>query len=90
MQRQAAVALHGCVKSAIVAGQKKRRDTMRVINTSELAYKTLPQLIVMYSEIAAALAETKPGSVERANMMVTLMNCARLIEIMRRRRAPKC
>lgn len=63
---------------------------MRVINTSELAYKTLPQLIVMYSMIAQALAETEPGSVERANMMCTLMNCARLIEIMRRRRAPRC
>ena len=64
---------------------------MRVINTSELAYKTLAQLIVMYSEIAQALAETKPGSVERANMMNTLMNCARLIEIMRRRMTgPKC
>jgi hypothetical protein len=64
---------------------------MRLINTSELAYKTLAQLIVMYSEIAQALAETKPGSVERANMMNTLMNCARLIEIMRRRMTgPKC
>jgi hypothetical protein len=63
---------------------------MRLINTSELAYKTLAQLIVMYSEIAQALAETKPGSVERANMMVTLMNCARLIAIMRRRIAPRC
>ena len=62
---------------------------MRVINASELAYKTLAQLIVMYSEIAQALAETKPGSVERANMMNTLMNCARLIDIMRRRKAPR-
>ena len=64
---------------------------MRLINTSELAYKTLPQLIVMYSEIAQALAETKPGSVERASLMNTLMNCARLIDIMRRRMTgPKC
>ena len=62
---------------------------MRLIHTSELAYKTLAQLIVMYSEIAQALAETKPGSVERANMMNTLMNCARLIDIMRRRKAPR-
>jgi hypothetical protein len=63
---------------------------MRLINTSELAYKTLPQLLVLYTEISHALAETKPCSVERAILMSSLMNCARLIDIMRRRGPRPC
>jgi hypothetical protein len=62
---------------------------MRLINTSELAYKTLPQLLVLYTEISQAVNETELGSVERANMMVTLMNCARLISIKRRMTGPQ-
>ena len=62
---------------------------MRLINTSELAYKTLPQLLVLYTEISAGLAETKPGSIEWAIMGTTLANCARLIAIMRRRPTPR-
>ncbi len=64
---------------------------MRLIDTSELAFKTLPQLIVLYTAISQALAETEPCSIERANMVASLINCARLIEIKRRRRpAPRC
>lgn len=62
---------------------------MRLIDTSELAYKTLPQLLVLYTMISQAVAETELGSVERANLMVTLMNCARLISIKRRMTGPR-
>ena len=61
---------------------------MRLIHTSELAFKTLPQLIVLYTMISEALNETEPCSVERANMIASLANCARLIDIMRRRPRP--
>ena len=58
---------------------------MRLITTSELADKTLPQLLVLYTAISQALYETEPCSVERANMIASLANCARLIAIMRQR-----
>jgi hypothetical protein len=79
MQRRRAVALHGCVKSAIGAGRKKRRDTMKLITASELANKNLSELNVLYRMISEELAETEPDSVERANMIASLANISRAI-----------
>jgi hypothetical protein len=52
---------------------------MRLVNTSELAFKTLPQLLVLYTMICEALAETEPCSVERANMIASLGEVSRAI-----------
>jgi hypothetical protein len=88
VQRRRAVALHGCVKSAIGAGKSKRREAMRLINTSELYFKTLPQLLVLYTMICQALAETEPCSVERANMIASLGYVSQAIAA-HRRKGPK-
>jgi len=69
-------------------GQKKRRDTMRLITASELAYKNLSQLSALYRMISEQLAETEPDSIERANMLASLENISRAITA-RRMSGPK-
>lgn len=88
MQRRHAVALHGCVKSAIGAGSRKRRDTMKLITASELAGKTLSQLSDLYRMISEELAQTEPDSIERANMIASLKNISLAIAS-RRMSGPK-
>lgn len=61
---------------------------MRLVNTSELAFKTLPQLLVLYTMICEALAETEPCSVERTNMIASLGEVSRAIAA-HRMRGPK-
>lgn len=62
---------------------------MRLVYTSELAFKTLPQLIVLYTMISQALYETEPCSVERANMIAALGEVSRAIAAARRMTRPK-
>jgi hypothetical protein len=88
MQRRRAVALHGCVKSAIGAGSQKRRETMRLITASDLASKTLSQLSALYRMISEELAQTEPHSTERANMIASLKNISLAIAS-RRMSGPK-
>jgi hypothetical protein len=64
-------------------GQKKRRDTMRLITAPELANKNLSQLSALYRMISEKLAETEPCSIERANMIASLANIARAIAALR-------
>jgi hypothetical protein len=71
MQRQAAVALR-LHEVRDRRGQKKRRDTMKLITASELANKSLSQLQVLYRMISDELYETEPCSIERANMIASL------------------
>jgi hypothetical protein len=52
---------------------------MKLITASELANKTLSQLIVLYRMISDALAQTEPCSSERANMIASLENISRAI-----------
>ncbi len=61
---------------------------MKLITTFELACKSLPELLVLYTMICEALADTEPCSVERANMIATLANISRAIAA-RRMRGPK-
>jgi hypothetical protein len=66
-------------------GLETEEENMKLITTSELAFKTLPQLIVLYTMICDALAETEPCSVERANMIASLGYVTRAIAAHRRR-----
>jgi hypothetical protein len=77
----AAVALHGCVKSAIGADKAKRRDTMRLITAFEVAAKKESELHALYSQIAGELAHTKPDSTERHHALASLENISREIAV---------
>lgn len=76
---QAAPSLSGCMKSAIVAGDGKGRETMKLITAYELSTKTLSQLCVLYKMLSEELAQTEPCDPNRSNMLASLENISRAI-----------
>ena len=77
MQRQAAVALHVCMKSAIVAGGRKRRSAMRVITPSELANKTKFELSALHERVKREMEGLDPNSYEFEILAHSLDNIRR-------------
>lgn len=61
---------------------------MKLITAEELANKTLPQLIILYTMISEALHETEPCSPERENMIASLKMISRAIAV-HRMKGPK-
>jgi hypothetical protein len=61
---------------------------MKLITASELANKTLSELITLYRMISEELAQAEPCNSERENMIATLANISRAIAA-RRMTGPK-
>ncbi|HEY2034431.1 MAG TPA: hypothetical protein VGH02_12165 [Rhizomicrobium sp.] len=58
---------------------------MKLITASDLAHKSLSQLIALYRMISEELAGTEPCDTERANMIASLENISRAIAVLRLR-----
>ncbi|MGB8362969.1 MAG: hypothetical protein ACLQUZ_05155 [Rhizomicrobium sp.] len=58
---------------------------MKLITASELANKSLSQLIALYRMTSDELAEREPCCIERANMIASLENISRAIAALRLR-----